>query len=514
MAAACIGGHAFYALSTYAESSILTRCSTHQELLVQLAKLDHAPALLKDYNSRLSTLKDCLSTHETELERIRSEGSSLDLSSAAKSAKDTLRRRNPFAAALKKKKKQKDKKSSKHGPSVAAEGTKDVRPEGRQETKDNVHASNSNPYGFASTSGTAEATEAVRKEMEEQMIVQLTQAEISNVHSQIAGIQPLAKEHGVIEGRLDALYENIFAGPTPEFPEEDEAELEVLALEKLQRENEASLQGAQDALPLIVKAASHSIYAYKALETVTQSTYQSTLAPRPTETVHKESILRSISHADSVSTFYKEARVLDFRTTDTVRLPPLSLLLRKYRDAEEQQAPASKETTKQWSAKVSSSVELLKEAARILHREQTLSQRRITAHTTVLRNTQNRLRVAREHLDPTRRTIFLDVVNDIRSRSSAAATIHSAAMTRQTSRASLNTVMTPDLLYSPSVGTPFASGTALSSVAATPTHHTTEELHGGSVREALLQVLTDETADALPDYVPRVKYYSDLPDNL
>lgn len=252
--------------------------------------------------------------------------------------------------------------------------------------------------------------------------------------------------------------------------------------------------------------------------------------------MHKDSLERAISHCEKVASSYKEACELDFRTTDTVRLPPLSILVKKYRNGgggvgdggggggvqgqeETASAKKQKQSAKEWYGKVTSSVELLKEAARILHREQTLSQRRIVAHTNVLKNTQKRLRVARDQLESTRRTIFLDVVNEIRQRSNTVSTVPSLIHSRRASSTSLHAVFRDGLALTTSQTA--HSGQAASAAASvpssgivTPVHGTSEQLQGGSVRDALLQVLNEENADALPEYIPRTKHYSDIPDDL
>jgi len=208
------------------------------------------------------------------------------------------------------------------------------------------------------------------------------------------------------------------------------------------------------------------------------SPYHSSLVPRVTETLHRESLFQAKSHADAVSTFYRDACILDFRTTDKVQLPPINNFIRKYRS--EQNVKNAEDDI--WSHKIPAAVDLLKESAHTLHKEQYQSQRRIQAHMNVLKNTTKRLKQARQNLDSTRRTIFLDVVR-LRSNSCGTATPPSL-------------VHTPDVSERANVFEN-ASGEAARAQA----DHT--------VRDDLMEVLNEDLDEALPDYLPTAKYYDD-----
>jgi len=222
-----------YALSTYAESSILEKSIQHERLLIALANLDHAPTAYRETVSRLSTLKDCLATHQSLLDSVRRDASA-------------KRRKAENGQHL----------SAKKALLRAAKGkTRTV--EHAQETEHDL-------------------IEAMRKEREEQMIVQVMQTEIKNVSAEV-------RQGALIEciGHTDTLpscrhrfrcskvlprsmipssriwttytrtslpvlvgalrpprrqSSSPIRAPAPEFPEEDDAELEVIALEKLQKE--------------------------------------------------------------------------------------------------------------------------------------------------------------------------------------------------------------------------------------------------------------------------------------
>lgn len=66
---------------------------------------------------------------------------------------------------------------------------------------------------------------------------------------------------------IEQLYERIFCGPTPEFPEEDEAENAVFALERQCKELRSRVERMREASELLGEAATHASYAVRALET-------------------------------------------------------------------------------------------------------------------------------------------------------------------------------------------------------------------------------------------------------
>ena len=112
-------------------------------------------------------------------------------------------------------------------------------------------------------------------------------SEVEAVDANIAGLRSKLARHGQLKQQLDNLYQRAFAGDTPAFPQEDEAEdhlrhtkrdFESLQAE-VNRESgaQAALMRAQQALRMCVKSVSEAVQASQ-MDMFTRSSFAGAFA--------------------------------------------------------------------------------------------------------------------------------------------------------------------------------------------------------------------------------------------
>lgn len=112
--------------------------------------------------------------------------------------------------------------------------------------------------------------------------------EVEAIDANIAGLRAKLARHGQLKQELDDLYQRAFAGDTPAFPQEDEAEDHLRSTKRdfeglqaeLNRESgaQAALMRAQQALRMCVKSVSEALQASQ-MDLFSRSSFAGAYAP-------------------------------------------------------------------------------------------------------------------------------------------------------------------------------------------------------------------------------------------
>ena len=194
-----------------ASDQIAAASAKHAQLLNDLSKTDPAPASLASQLSYISDLKKQIATCSSELEKARAVAQK-ELKDHEK-YRDSHFRRFAHKASGKKEKfaERADKEECEYFDAIQAQ----KQAEDRLAHLNDLHKD----------------AEAARSELE-----------------------PQVKRNGELQKELDALYNSIFAGKTPEFPQEDEKESACKAAETHYGQVQAALKSEQQAMKTLSDA--------------------------------------------------------------------------------------------------------------------------------------------------------------------------------------------------------------------------------------------------------------------
>lgn len=81
-----------------------------------------------------------------------------------------------------------------------------------------------------------EYVQAFSKEQDARAKISELKTQITELEQQMKALEPYVNKHQRLKAQLASLYKRVFDGPTPQYPQEDEAESKFHAAEKRQRE--------------------------------------------------------------------------------------------------------------------------------------------------------------------------------------------------------------------------------------------------------------------------------------
>lgn len=210
--------------SPYTESLIFQHADAFTTLLVQLSAAEHSATAIEDLSKELERL------------RARAESYSLLLDSLRREAAHRKRKVDELATG-----------TARTAMLIASKGKQALNAKLAERER--------------------RVKEAVSVLAAEERAYSVLQSDVNSLSIKLAVQQKLHQKQEACGNTIDRLYEQIFSGPTPEYPEEDEAENTVFALEKQCKELHLKVENTRSASDMLAEAVTHAAYAGRALET-------------------------------------------------------------------------------------------------------------------------------------------------------------------------------------------------------------------------------------------------------
>lgn len=137
------------------------------------------------------------------------------------------------------------------------------------------------------------------------------------------------------------------------------------------------------------------------------SRHQSSVMPKPSCSTHRASTRRAMMHSEAVAQCVKLASAADPSASVSLHLPRLEEIFAQ---------SADNSPTAMWQAgdqlyrRITGASHVMQHAARALSHEHAEACTRLATHERRLYRSESKLRAAKQHLQTTRRTIFIDTL--------------------------------------------------------------------------------------------------------
>ncbi|KDQ08162.1 hypothetical protein BOTBODRAFT_38149 [Botryobasidium botryosum FD-172 SS1] len=255
---------------------VARKANEYVELLQSIASLDYAPSALKQNEAHLKHIKEDLKQRQAELDKLKEKTKSeyADVASISRSA--TKR----FFIRLS------------HG--------------GKKQGLEQRIAKEQQEY-----------LEAFQKEQDQLDMVRIMEAEKEEATFLNADLKDKVKTHNRLKNELESLYHTVFHGPTPEYPEEDEAEQAYLTAEADHASAMEKLNTESHTLSLLTKAERASAQCLKHMREAEHYSIRDMFGGGMfTDILERNALEKAHASANQVHAFMRQARQLSPQVQD------------------------------------------------------------------------------------------------------------------------------------------------------------------------------------------------------